>query len=118
MRLWRISSRRGFRPYLAIVQAGAEIGGDLVPPAFGGAERFEQFLLTDEIVLLVVARHAGIADRRHVLVAEAHDLAEVAITHAARAAPIREKFAGFLLKVQRLDLDVHLRRFSRSLRAA
>jgi hypothetical protein len=47
------------------------LGEDLVPPAFGGAERFEQFLLTDEIVFLVVARHAGIADRRHALVAEA-----------------------------------------------
>jgi hypothetical protein len=65
------------------------LGEDLVPPAFGGAERFEQFLLTDEIVFLVVARHAGIADRRHALVAEAYDLAEVHRPHCADPGSIR-----------------------------
>jgi hypothetical protein len=86
--------------FLAIVQTGAEIGEDLVPSAFGGAERFEQFLLTDEIVLLVVARHAGIADRRHALVAEACDLAEVHRPHCANLGSIRR-----IPKAQRLDLD-------------
>jgi hypothetical protein len=45
-----------------------------MPPAFGGAEGFEQFLLADEVGLLVVAGDASVADRRHVLVAEAMTL--------------------------------------------
>jgi hypothetical protein len=31
--------------FLAIVQTGAEVCNDFVPPAFGGTEGFEQFLL-------------------------------------------------------------------------
>ena len=32
--------------FLAVIQARAEIGDDLVSPALGGAEGFQQFLLT------------------------------------------------------------------------
>ena len=44
--------------------------------------------------LLIVAGHAGIADRRHVFVAEAEDFAHVVITDAALAAPIKDQLVG------------------------
>ena len=97
---------------LAVVQTAAEIADDLVPPAFGGAEGFQQFGLAHEIRLLIVAGHAGIADRRHVFVAEAKDFAHVVITDAALAAPIRDQLAECLPRAQGLDLNAqHLRRF-------
>ena len=65
---------------LSVVRARAEISDHLVPPAFGGAEGFEQFLLADG--------HGG-----PILVAEAHDLADVIIPDATFAAPIRDQFA-------------------------
>src|SRR5215831_20960003 len=77
---------------LSVVQARAEISDHLVPPAFGGAEGFEQFLLADEVMLLIVTSNASIANRGPILVAEAHDLADVIITDATFAAPIRDQF--------------------------
>ena len=64
-----------------------------------------------QIVLLVMTGDAGVADRRHVLVAEAKDLAYVVIAGAAPAAPVGDQFAGFFPGVQSLDINAqHLRR--------
>ena len=82
--------------FLASVQAGTEIGNNLISPTSGGAKRLEQFLLADQIVLLVVARHPGIADRRHVLVAEAQDFPDIVIARAAFAAAIGDKLTRLL----------------------
>ena len=44
-------------------------------PAFGCTEGFEQLLLTDEIIFLVMAGDKGIPDSRHILRAEPEDFA-------------------------------------------
>ena len=99
-------------PSCGVSDRQPKIADDLVPPAFGGAEGFQQFGLVHEIRLLIVAGHAGIADRRHVFVAEAEDFAHVVITDAALAAPIRDQLAGCLPRAQGLDLNAQdLRRF-------
>jgi hypothetical protein len=83
-----------------------------VAPALCGAEGFEQFLLPNQIGLLIVAGDAGVADRRHVLVAEAQDFADVVIPHAAFAAPIRDQFPRCFPRAQGLDFNAqHLCRF-------
>ena len=84
-----------------------------MPPAFRGAESFEQFGLADQIGLLIMARYAGIANRRHVLGTEPHDLAQIVIADAAFAAAIGDQLAGFLPGAQSLDLDAErFRRFA------
>jgi len=52
-------------------------------PAFGRTEGFEQFLLTNEIIFLVMAGDTGITDSRHILRAEPEDFAHVVVAHAA-----------------------------------
>ena len=47
--------------FLAVIQARAEIGDDFVPPTFDSAKSLQQFLLTNQIVLLIVAGNAGVA---------------------------------------------------------
>jgi hypothetical protein len=42
-----------------------------------------------------VARNASVANRRHVLVAEAHDLADIVIPHTACAAPVGNSSPDF-----------------------
>src|SRR5215831_16320340 len=97
---------------LAVVEARAEIADDLVPPAFGRAEGFEQRGLAHQIILLVVAGDTSVADGGHVLVAQARDLANVVIPDPALAAPVRDQLSGRLPGAERLHLHAkHLRRF-------
>jgi len=65
-------------------------------PAFGCTEGFEQFLLTNEIIFLVMAGDTGITDSRHILGAEPKDFAHVVVAHAAFAAPIWNQLTGVL----------------------
>ena len=62
MRLCRIISRSWCSPFLRSFRPQPRSLMTFVPPAFGGAEGFQQFGLDQhEIRLLIVAGHAGIA---------------------------------------------------------
>jgi hypothetical protein len=61
MRTCRRSATPAFelvQSFFAIIQAGTKLSDDLVAPAFGGAEHLQQFLLADQIILLVCRRGA------------------------------------------------------------
>jgi len=82
---------KAIKSSLASVQTGTKVGDNLVPPTFGGAKRFEQFLLADQIVLLIVARHAGMA-----FVAEAQDFTDIVRASTTFAPAIWDRLTRLL----------------------